>query len=123
MLTLICNLFKEPHRLLILNAQPSDSGRYRCLARNEYSEAFAEEDITVEGKLINVLYFVTTDLLMNFFSLLSGQYVSSDCIDNQFFANCALIVKGNYCTHKYYAKFCCRSCTLAGFIRSHPNEI
>lgn len=37
-----------------------------------------------------------------------------NCTDNPFFANCALIVKASYCTNKYYARFCCRSCTLGG---------
>ena len=36
------------------------------------------------------------------------------CVDNPYFANCKLIVKARYCGNKYYAKFCCRSCTLAG---------
>lgn len=56
-------------------------------------------------------------------SLSTGFHIPSDCTDNKNFANCALIVKGNYCNHKYYAKFCCRSCTIAGQLQSHPNEI
>ncbi len=36
------------------------------------------------------------------------------CEDNPYFANCKLIVRAQYCTNKYYAKFCCRSCTIAG---------
>ena len=40
--------------------------------------------------------------------------VQPDCSDNPYFANCKLIVKARYCGNKYYAKFCCRSCTLAG---------
>ncbi|KAL7022058.1 hypothetical protein ACKWTF_012113 [Chironomus riparius] len=90
----------ESQRLVVVDAQPFDSGNYRCVARNEYSQAFAAEVITVEGF-----------------------HIPSDCTDNKNFANCALIVKGNYCNHKYYAKFCCRSCTLAGQLKSHPNEI
>ncbi|XP_070503266.1 papilin isoform X4 [Chironomus tepperi] len=90
----------DSQRLVVVDAQPFDSGNYRCVARNEYSQAFAAEVITVEGF-----------------------HIPSDCTDNKNFANCALIVKGNYCNHKYYAKFCCRSCTLAGQLQSHPNEI
>ena len=40
--------------------------------------------------------------------------VQDSCVDNPYFANCKLIVKARYCGNKYYAKFCCRSCTLAG---------
>lgn len=43
-------------------------------------------------------------------------YIHPSCKDNQFFANCLLIVKSNMCQHKYYAKFCCRSCTEAGLL-------
>lgn len=52
------------------------------------------------------------------FSYLSGAYVPANCVDNVFFANCKLIVKAKYCTHQYYAKFCCKSCTLAGQLQS-----
>lgn len=40
--------------------------------------------------------------------------VDESCTDNPYFANCKLIVKARYCGNRYYAKFCCRSCTLAG---------
>ncbi|XP_058060218.1 papilin [Anopheles bellator] len=82
------------HNLLIVTgAIPSDSGRYKCLARNEQSEAFQEHTVRVEGV-----------------------YVPPECTDNQLLAKCDLIVAGHYCNHKYYARFCCRSCTLAGQI-------
>ena len=43
--------------------------------------------------------------------------ISEQCEDNPHFANCKLIVRAQYCTNKYYAKFCCRSCTMAGQLR------
>lgn len=39
----------EPNRIIVVNAQPFDSGNYRCVARNDYSQAFAAEVISVEG--------------------------------------------------------------------------
>lgn len=44
----------------------------------------------------------------------TGVYLDPNCTDNPFFANCKLIVKARFCTNKYYARFCCKSCTLAG---------
>ncbi|XP_077283404.1 modular serine protease-like [Arctopsyche grandis] len=41
---------------------------------------------------------------------------NSICEDDPFFANCQLIVRAKYCSHKYYARFCCDSCTAAGQI-------
>jgi papilin len=35
------------------------------------------------------------------------------------FITSAQIVKAEYCTNKYYAKFCCMSCTLAGQLRGY----
>ncbi|XP_035896391.1 papilin isoform X2 [Anopheles stephensi] len=83
----------DTNLLFVSGAIPSDSGRYKCLARNEQSEAFQEHSIRVEGV-----------------------YVPPGCTDNQLLAKCDLIVAGHYCNHKYYARFCCRSCTLAGQI-------
>uniref|UniRef100_A0A182PGJ0 Papilin n=1 Tax=Anopheles epiroticus TaxID=199890 RepID=A0A182PGJ0_9DIPT len=83
----------DTHLLIVTGAIPSDSGRYKCLARNEMSEAFQENSVHVEGV-----------------------YVPPGCTDNQLLAKCDLIVAGRYCNHKYYARFCCRSCTLAGQI-------
>ena len=45
-------------------------------------------------------------------------YVHPNCTDNPFFANCELIVNARYCANQYYARFCCRSCTLAGQLPS-----
>jgi len=77
--------------LAIHQAQNADSGRYECTASNGYNEAVDSVTISVE------------DLK-----------VKDDCKDNPYFANCQLIVKARYCANKYYARFCCRSCTIAG---------
>lgn len=45
----------EPNKLLVMNASPSDSGRYRCHVRNRFSEANGEEIITVEGKFRKIV--------------------------------------------------------------------
>uniref|UniRef100_A0A182J8P5 Papilin n=1 Tax=Anopheles atroparvus TaxID=41427 RepID=A0A182J8P5_ANOAO len=87
----------DTHVLTVFGASPSDSGRYKCLARNEHSDAFQEQSVRVEGV-----------------------YVPPGCTDNQLLAKCNLIVAGNFCNHKYYARFCCRSCTLAGQINVSP---
>lgn len=42
----------EPNRIIVVEAQPFDSGNYRCVARNDYSQAFAAEVISVEGSSI-----------------------------------------------------------------------
>ncbi|XP_050510138.1 papilin isoform X5 [Diabrotica virgifera virgifera] len=86
----------ETERLSVLSieqATKGDSGTYQCEATNAYSRASSDLVISIEG-----------------------MHIHPSCTDNQFFANCALIVKAQYCTHKYYAKFCCRSCTEAGLL-------
>ncbi|XP_021693567.1 papilin isoform X5 [Aedes aegypti] len=85
---------EDDHTLNVFGALPSDSGSYKCLARNEHSEAFEENTIRVEGV-----------------------YIPAGCTDNPFLAKCALIVQARFCNHKYYARFCCKSCTLAGQLR------
>ncbi|KAK2706695.1 hypothetical protein QYM36_014662 [Artemia franciscana] len=77
--------------LLIAQSEASDSGTYRCQATNDYGTTTGYTAISVEGI-----------------------YIHPSCNDNPFFANCRLIVKARYCTNKYYARFCCKSCTLAG---------
>ncbi|CAK9814021.1 Ppn [Anthophora quadrimaculata] len=85
----------ELNRLVISDANREDSGQYRCEASNNFSSAFSTVDIQV-----------------------AGIFIHPNCQDNSFFAKCDLIVKARYCTHKYYAKFCCRSCTEAGQLQS-----
>ncbi|XP_068155724.1 papilin isoform X2 [Drosophila tropicalis] len=92
----------EPHRLVISNVNVQDSGLYGCTARNNINWSSSEETITIQSIIP----------------------VSPECIDNPYFANCKLIVAGQYCVNKYYAQFCCRSCTLAGQIaQPHPNAL
>uniref|UniRef100_A0A0K8V734 Papilin n=2 Tax=Bactrocera latifrons TaxID=174628 RepID=A0A0K8V734_BACLA len=92
----------EPHTLVIHNTTSEDTGMYGCTARNSASHSTSEERVTIESTIP----------------------IHPDCIDNPYFANCKLIVSGHYCRHQYYAKFCCRSCTLAGQIAfSHPNAL
>lgn len=47
-------------------------------------------------------------------NIILGIQILPNCTDNPFFANCALIVRAQYCVHRYYARFCCKSCTEAG---------
>ncbi|XP_035723305.1 papilin-like isoform X5 [Vespa mandarinia] len=85
----------EANRLIIADANKDDSGRYRCEATNEYTSDSDSVDI-----------------------LVAGIFIHPNCQDNSFFAKCDLIVMARYCRHKYYAKFCCRSCTEDGQLPS-----
>lgn len=44
----------DSHTLIVNDAQPFDSGNYRCVARNRYTQAFAAEVINVEGNNSNL---------------------------------------------------------------------
>ncbi|XP_059610562.1 papilin isoform X1 [Phlebotomus argentipes] len=91
----------EQTRVVIFGATREDSGFYKCEARNGYSKSFNEEEIIVEGV-----------------------YIPPECTDSTIFADCAKIVRGHYCGNHYYAKFCCRSCTLAGQLsHNRPNFV
>ncbi|XP_071454258.1 papilin isoform X2 [Hetaerina americana] len=90
----------DPNRIIILRANTTDTGTYRCEASNPYGSSSSSVSILVEGV-----------------------YVHPNCTDNPLFANCGLIVKARYCTHRYYARFCCQSCTLAGQLPSHGSHL
>ncbi|XP_017001607.2 papilin isoform X1 [Drosophila takahashii] len=89
----------QPHSLVLSDVTPEDSGRYTCRASNAYTYATGEANVSIQSVVP----------------------VSPECVDNPYFANCKLIVKGKYCANPYYTKFCCRSCTLAGQV--HPNAV
>ncbi|CAH0551174.1 unnamed protein product, partial [Brassicogethes aeneus] len=76
--------------LMIYNADLSDSGEYTCEAVNSISQDSKKIYVSIES-------------------------IRPDCQDNSYFANCRLIVEGKYCNHAFYSKYCCRSCTLAGY--------
>jgi len=85
------NILRSNNTLAIYGARAEDTGTFSCYASNGYNEDEASVNIHIE----NV-------------------EVADGCADNPYFANCKLIVKARYCGNKYYAKFCCRSCTIAG---------
>ncbi|XP_070137591.1 papilin isoform X5 [Drosophila bipectinata] len=92
----------QPHRLVLSDVTTEDSGKYGCKASNAFSYFVSEEKVNIQSAIP----------------------VSPECIDNPYFANCRLIVQGRYCFNPYYAKFCCRSCTLAGqIVGQHPNAV
>ena len=106
-------LFLGNHSLIINGADNSDSGSYRCEAVNLIGDATSVISIVVEGKLFFLPVNSRNLSTDNYFSI-KGIYLHPNCTDNPFFANCKLIVKARFCTNKYYARFCCKSCTLAG---------
>lgn len=84
----------EDHSLVIDNATPIDGGVYTCRATNKFETVKQDLEIKVE----------------------KGD-VPKQCVDKPQYANCKLIVKGEFCAKsKYYADFCCKSCTMAGQI-------
>ena len=53
--------FTENHRLLIVRANGSDAGTYRCSASNQYGQSSSSISIAVEGKKNNLKIQDTTD--------------------------------------------------------------
>ncbi|XP_004533229.1 very low-density lipoprotein receptor isoform X2 [Ceratitis capitata] len=76
----------EPHTLVLSNVTVEDSGTYSCIAKIFGNDHVNEKRVIIESH-------------------------KADCIDNKYFANCQLIVRANYCYHRYYQKFCCKSCS------------
>ncbi|XP_045125730.1 papilin-like isoform X4 [Portunus trituberculatus] len=91
---------EEDNTLVISNAEVGDSGQYKCHVQNDYGTA---NSITVIS--------------------IKGIYVHPTCTDNPYFANCKLIVRAKYCTNRYYARFCCRSCTMDGQLPSQGSHL
>jgi hypothetical protein len=53
--------FTENHRLLIIRANGSDAGTYRCSASNQYGQSSSSISIAVEGKKNNLKIQDTTN--------------------------------------------------------------
>ncbi|XP_050666031.1 papilin-like isoform X3 [Leptidea sinapis] len=87
-------------RLTIFRAQSNDSGEYSCEAANEYTSHSSVINVTVKGI-----------------------YIPPTCVDSPYFADCHLIIRSNYCRHKYYSKFCCKSCVEAGQLEAEEAEL
>jgi len=77
--------------LFISQLTREDTGDYRCVASNMYNNASSSVHISIEDV-----------------------FIPPGCGDSPNFANCDLIVSAQYCSNRYYAKFCCRSCFLSG---------
>jgi hypothetical protein len=79
--------------LLIEGIIRHDQGNYTCTVTRGQDQASVTTQIKVEGVEI-----------------------PEECIDMPRFANCRLIVKGRFCRHEYFSRFCCRSCHEAGLL-------
>ncbi|XP_037294252.1 papilin-like isoform X4 [Manduca sexta] len=86
--------------LTVARVALSDAGMYECHARNNYSSHYSYLQIAVQPLTI-----------------------PAKCTDSPFFANCPLIVRSKFCQHKYYSKFCCKSCLEAGQLSAHEVEM
>ncbi|KAJ8713838.1 hypothetical protein PYW08_007458 [Mythimna loreyi] len=79
--------------LLIVPLYRNGTGVYVCVGDNGLGVATQAQEI----------HLVVNELT-----------IPAKCTDNPFFANCDLIVRSKFCRHKYYGKFCCKSCMEAG---------
>ncbi|XP_061722019.1 papilin isoform X2 [Cydia pomonella] len=84
-------IYITPARLSVSRLVEEDAGVYGCHADNGHSSHHSVVQISVQ-KL----------------------YIPELCKDNQYFADCKLIVRSKLCRHEYYSKFCCKSCVEAG---------
>lgn len=75
-----------------------DGGVYICRAENENMQNQAAVDITVlQGK------------------------IPIQCVDMNHLANCAIIVRAQYCAkNDHFARLCCKSCVESGQIAGPP---
>ncbi|XP_065214045.1 papilin isoform X2 [Planococcus citri] len=102
--------------LQVIGLYRSDAGSYICIADNGVGQPDQKEyRLTITDNRPTTLTTPTQPTPPDV-------YINPNCTDNPFFANCELIVKANYCNHKYYGKFCCRSCTLGLQIPLDVNE-
>ncbi|KAF6199683.1 hypothetical protein GE061_005981, partial [Apolygus lucorum] len=90
-------IIPQGNQLVIANADEEDSGNYTCLFDYNGREGITDPVVIVVQRTL----------------------LHPDCKDHQALANCSLIVNARYCNHKYYAKFCCKSCTEAGQLPVH----
>ena len=119
-------IIRGNNTLIIFNSTPRDSGTYICEADNGYSSGKFfdscynnmeyKKHIMRDLKEIHKKIYHLSDRDSIRIQVENVQ-ISEQCEDNPHFANCKLIVRAQYCTNKYYAKFCCRSCTIAGQLR------
>jgi hypothetical protein len=81
----------KENELFIKELRVADSGDYTCTASRGVDSVSATAVVKVKG----------VDL-------------PEDCVDKPWYANCQLIVEGNYCKHPYFMVYCCKSCYEAG---------
>ncbi|XP_047994779.1 papilin-like isoform X3 [Leguminivora glycinivorella] len=92
-------IYITPARLSVSRLVEEDAGVYGCHADNGHSSHHSVVQISVQ-KL----------------------YIPELCKDNQYFADCKLIVRSKLCRHEYYSKFCCKSCVEAGALDAQTLE-
>ncbi|XP_063908172.1 uncharacterized protein LOC135126226 [Zophobas morio] len=94
---------RKDHSLHIASVTSSNLGVYTCQAYNGVGKS-ASWSVTVEARQTN---HDTNP---------KGTDAQPDCQDNPLFPDCRVIVLSNHCARQNYAKFCCKSCTEAGWI-------
>ncbi|CAG2158354.1 unnamed protein product [Oppiella nova] len=94
--------------LSIKSLENEDAGTYECTTDNVN---MMYTKLTINAYDANSYRDAVATIPIN---VNSNRPLSGDCEDSQYFANCEIIVKAKYCNNPHYAKFCCRSCFLAG---------
>ena len=91
----------DQSRLTVKKLTVIDGGVYACRATNRFQSVSESIKVTVK----------------------EGVTPPPDCEDDPNFARCDLIVRANYCKNPYYGKFCCKTCTEGGQLKSGWEEI
>jgi hypothetical protein len=86
--------------LVLRNASNADSGTYRCEAASPYSASASGAS-----------------------AMLLVQWGPGErCVDRPSYAHCGLVVAHRLCANRYYGRYCCRSCSLAGYVPGGDDE-